>query len=204
MFDRPVPAQGQRQRWYWTIEATFDPTRLRSYYVDLFSEPRFLLDQFSRPQLEQGFWAIPSSTLNCSVRELIWMDNLDFDMRAECVHAMYYLFERLFSIEHLETSAHMWWDALCFDWECGNRSRNRGGEDQLMQDVMFETLAQILKLESVQCQADALHGLGHLHHPNTGKLIEQFIANHSALTLEMKQYALAAAEFRILKRSNDR
>jgi hypothetical protein len=111
---------------------------------------------------------------------------------------MYYLFERLFSIEHLETAAYMWWDALCFDWHCGNRSRDRGGEDQLMQDVMFETLAQILKLESVQCQADALHGLGHLHHPNTAKLIEQFIANHSALTPEMKQYALAAACFQIL------
>jgi hypothetical protein len=37
MFDRPVPAQGQRQRWYWTIEATFDPARLTSYYVSLFS-----------------------------------------------------------------------------------------------------------------------------------------------------------------------
>src|SRR5579862_2765031 len=174
IFDRPVPPDGQRQCWYWTTEATFDPARLASHYVRLFSQPRFLLDKFSKSQLEQGFWAIPSSTLNCSVQELLWTDNLDFHVRAECVHAMYHLFERLFSVEHLETAAHMWWDALCFDWQCGNRSRDRGGEDQLMQDVMFETLAQILKLESAQCQADALHGLGHLHHPNTANLIAQF------------------------------
>jgi hypothetical protein len=198
MFDRPVPQEGQRKCWYWSVEAVFDPAQFASYYVKLFSEPRFLLQTFSKPQLEEGFWAIPSCTLNCSVRELIWMDDLDFTIRAGCVRAMYYLFERLFAIEHLETSANMWWDALCYDWHCGNRSRSRGGEDELMQDVMFETLAQVLNLESAQCQGDALHGLGHLHHPSTDKLIEQYIASHSTLTPEMKKYALAAAEFQVL------
>jgi len=197
MFDRSIPELG-RKPWYWTIEAIFDSALLATYYVKLFSEPRFLLEKFSKPQLEQGFWAIPSCTLNCSVLALIWMDDLDFIVRAECVRSMYYLFERLFAIEHLETSAHMWWDALCYDWECGNRSRARGGEDELMQNVMFAALARILDLDSFHCQADALHGLGHLHHPDTGKLIEQYIAAHPKLTPEMKKYALAASQFHVL------
>jgi hypothetical protein len=156
-----------------------------------------LLERFSKPQLEEGFWAIPGANLNCSVQNLIWIEELDFSIREGSVRAMYHLFEHLFALEHLETSAHMWWDALCYDWHCGNRDRANGGDDQYMQDVMFETLTKILGLESIECQKDALHGLGHLHHPGTKELIGQYVANHPRLTSEMRNYALAAAEFEV-------
>jgi hypothetical protein len=35
----------------------------------------------------------------------------------------------------------------------GNRFRERGGEDLEMQDVMYQTLAEILSLDSQPCQA---------------------------------------------------
>ena len=67
-----------------------------------------------------------------------------------------------------------------------------------MQDVMFETLARILELDSPRCQGDALHGLGHLHHPETQQLVERYIASYPAIAPEQKKYALAAAQFKIL------
>jgi hypothetical protein len=111
---------------------------------------------------------------------------------------MFHLFERLFSAEPLETSANMWWDSLCYDWHCGNRSRDRGGEDQLMQDVIFETLTKILALDSVACQTAALHGFGHLHHPSTEQIIGAYIRGKPKIDPELKEYALAAARFSVL------
>ena len=91
----------------------------------------------------------------------------------------------------------MWWDALTYDWHCGNRDRDRGGEDLLMQDVMFETLVKILRLESANCQYAALHGLGHLHHPETREAIDAY---YKLSTAEdgLRDYAEAAAKFEVL------
>ncbi len=194
MFDRPVP---KKDPWYWNTEAICVPAELASHYQKLFLGPRFLLERFSKPQLEQAFWAIPGNNLNCSVQNLIWTKDLESIVRQGCVRTMYGLFERLFAIEHLETSAYMWWDALCYDWHCGNRDRANGGDEQYLQDVMFETLAKILELQSVECQTDALHGLGHLHHPRTEELIKRYLANHPNLNPERKKYALAAAHFEV-------
>jgi hypothetical protein len=82
------------------------------------------------------------------------------------------LFKRLFAAE---PSVEMWWDSLCFDWHCGNRKRERGGEDAAMQDVMFQTHGSLLALDSPVCQGAALQGLGHLHHRATERLVQQYL-----------------------------
>jgi len=108
------------------------------------------------------------------------------------------LFKRLFATEPFDTSVQMWWDSLCYDCHCGNRKRERGGEDLELQNEFFETLAKVLAIGSWICQGAALHGLGHLHHPQTKKLIERFVDEHPTLTQEQKAYALAAANFEVL------
>jgi hypothetical protein len=67
-----------------------------------------------------------------------------------------------------------------------------------MQDVIFETLASILELESEACQGAALHGLGHLHHPKTEELIKSYLQRHPSLSDAWKNYALAAARFEVM------
>jgi len=74
----------------------------------------------------------------------------------------------------------------------------RGGEDLAMQDVMFETLSQILAIESEICQGSALHGLSHLHHPKTGVVIERYLSSRPSLPREWKDAALAAARFQLM------
>jgi hypothetical protein len=198
VFARSIPANPKAEPWYWHVETIFEAGEIADHYIRLFNQPAFLLTSFLPAELEQGFWAIQSCNLDCAVAQIIWIEELPFAVRELCVRSMFHLFEKLFSVQPLETSAHMWWDSLCYDWPCGNRSRAKGGEDESMQDVMFETLAKVLELDSVHSQGDALHGLGHLHHPLTEQLILGFIAKHPEISPEMKKYALAASKFQVM------
>lgn len=201
VFNKEVPADSGKTvpgTWYWQTEIEFDAQPVCEYYIQLFRAPEYLGETYSKTQLEQGFWAIQSHNLDCSVVRIIWDATLSFEKRALVVRSMYDLFSRLFLYEPLENAVHMWWDSLCYDWHCGNRKRENGGEDRQMQDVMFETLTRILSLNSEHCQAAALHGLGHLHHPLTARLVSTFLTTNPMLSEEMKTYALAASNFKVV------
>ena len=184
--------------WYWAVEVLFDPNRVAQHYIRLFTAPEFLLERFTREQLEQGFWAIQSSNIDCSVYEIIWNTDVPLEIRESCVRTMSDLFALLFSKDALETSVEMWWDSMAYDWYCGNRARKKGGEDESMQDTMFFTLEKILGLDSMACQDAALHGLGHLCHPQTKKLIDVFLEKNPSISNERREYALAAARFEVM------
>ena len=201
LFDRDITLESKtrkRNPWHFHVEVEFQAKKICDYYVRLFRRPEFLRERFSKAQLEEGFWAIQGPNLDCSAYHLIFDSDLPLSDREECVRAMFDLFKRLFAKEPLYYSAQMWWDSLCYDWQCGNRIRKRGGEDQELQDILFQTLARLLALGSDVCQGAALHGLGHLHHPETQGLIERFIDEHPSLTEAQKKYARAAAKFKVL------
>lgn len=199
IFDRtPRPREGKYHPWYFDVEVTYDAARVCEFYTRLFRDPDFLLEKYSKLQLEDGFWAIHGSAFDCSAFFIMWNEELPFSARSECVRSMSRLFLRLFTKVTLETSVNMWWDSLCYEWECENKDRNRGGEDLQMQDVLFEVLSGLLQSDSEACQDAALHGLGHLHHPETQKLIDAYLAEHPSLSKEAKGYALAAARFEIM------
>jgi hypothetical protein len=199
LFDRDVPDESEKKdSWDWHIDVEFDAKKVCAYYVRLFRKPEFLLTRFTKPQLEQGFWAIQGPNLDCSVTRIILESDLPLALREECIRSMVDLFKHLFAKESLDTAVSMWWDSLCYDWHCGNRDRERGGEDERLQDVFFETLSTLLSFDSENCQGAALHGLGHLHHPDTPKIIEQYLHEHSKLTKEWRAYALSAAKFKVM------
>ncbi len=196
IFDRDASGDSSTD-WYWQVNVIFDPQSVCNYYAELFTHPDFLRNVYSKPQLDQGFWALQSGT-DFSVMRIIWDERLPFAHREQLVRTMFDLFRQLFASEPLDTAVYMWWDSLCYDWHCGNRKRENGGEDLSMQDVMFETLSRVLSLDSEHCRSAALHGLGHLRHPLTRDLIVQFLASNPTLNEEIKTYALAAAEFKVL------
>ena len=199
LFDRSIPpGPEKRDPWYWHVEVEYDAKKICAYYRQLFEQPEFLLPRFTKPQLEEGFWAVEGPNLDCSASRIIDDSDLPLSIREGCIRSMFDLFERLFSKEPLDTSVQMWWDSLCYDWHCGNRNRERGGEDLELQDVYFQTLARVLAIESETCQGAALHGLGHLHHPKAKELIDRFIDEHPSLTQAQRAYALAAARFKLL------
>jgi len=48
-------------------------------------------------------------------------------------------------------------------------------EHRALLNTMFDVLSQILMLSDQRTQGYALHGLGHLHHPQVKKLVQSFI-----------------------------
>jgi hypothetical protein len=203
MFDRevvpfPEDVNAGPGPWYWHADIDFDARKVAQFYVALFSMPEPLVARYTPAQLEQAFWAIPSCNIECSVRRIIWDERVSFELRESCVRSMYELYARLFSTNPLETSSNMWWDALAYDWHCGIRLRSSGGEDSAMQDIMFDTLLKILELPQKSCQEAALHGLGHLHHPDTETAVRRFLARNADVDPELKEYALAAAKFEVM------
>lgn len=199
LFDRDVhPKSDNRKPWHWDVEVKFEAENICKYYVQLFQQPDFLRTRFTKSQLEEGFWAIQGPNLDCSAYRIIHDSGLPLSVRQECIRSMFDLYKCLFATEPLDTSVHMWWDSLCYDWHCGNRNRERGGEDLELQEIFFQTLARVLAIDSQICQGAALHGLGHLHHPETPALIERYIQDHPSLSEEWKTYALGAAQFKVM------
>jgi hypothetical protein len=199
LFDHDVPPRSQKyDPWYFHVEVECDVERVCAYYIQLFRRPEFLLTRYTKSQVEEGFWVIQGPNLDCSAYRVVANSELPLAVRAECIRSMVDLFERLFATEPLGTSVQMWWDSLCYDWHCGNRLRERGGEDLELQDVFFETLAKVLAIDSEICHSAALHGFGHLHHPKTKELVDRFIDEHASLAEEKRAYALAAARFDVL------
>ena len=172
-------------------------TILCTLYPAVSEYPKFFLSDFPRSNLSEDSVAIFSG-VDWALQHLLWETEIPFPQRAECVRAMFDLFSRFFATEPLEGSCFMWWDGICYDWHCENRVRERGGEDSEMQDVMFETISAILFLDSPHCQKAALHGLGHLHHPDTQPLVQRYLEAHPSLAEADREYALAAARFEVL------
>jgi hypothetical protein len=201
LFDRTVDSSSKAPKtwdpWHWYVSVEFESEMICSYYVKLFHDPRFLLTRFSKDQLEEGFWAIQGD-FDCSASRLIDDETLPITRRADLIRSMWDLFQHLFVDRRLETSVQMWWDSFCYDWQCGVRKRERGGEDLQLQDILFETLCRVLAIDSEICQDAALHGLGHLHHPDTRNVIHQFIEEHPDISKERKRYAIEAAYFEVL------
>ena len=188
----------QEEAWYWNAKVFYEPENIIRHYIKLFLEPDFLVKKFEDEQLEQGFWAIQSDILDCSVTSLICDVALKKSLRIKCIHTMYNLYQQLFSIKTLDTSTNMWWDSINYDWHCKNRSRSNGGEDLWLQDAIFETLKKIIALPSPVCQYAALHGLSHLHHPETSNLIKHFLKNNPNISQNRHEYAKSAAKFTVL------
>jgi hypothetical protein len=203
LFEHPVvpvpsPGTGEPEPWYWSMETTFDPLVVAGHYIHLFTQPQPALSQYSGPELEQGFWAIVSGNLNCSVAEIIWDTSVPLEIRESAIRSMYYLYRDFFASHPLETADNMWWDSLAYDWHCGNRLRSNGGEDHSMQEVMFEVLSKILDLPEAHTRYAALHGLGHLHHPATPQLVERWLGKHESLDPDLICYAQEAARFEVM------
>lgn len=165
-----------------------NPSEFATLYTKLFSNPTFLLDRFTLKQLECGFWEIQSCNMPGNAGEIIFDGTVPFELRRLCIESMYSLYDNIFAIPLLPLICDMWWDGIAYGYCCGNYSRKNEDQRQL-QDVMFSTLCRILALSSEPCQYGALHGLGHLLHPDTKQVIEEFLRSHKSF--EGEAYARA-------------
>lgn len=180
----------------WELDPlNFDPTKSVLLYIQLFNEPAFLFQKFNREQLEKGFWVVQSCNLEIAIGHLISTTDIPLDLRLDFIRAIYPLYKYFFAVDALENSAIMWWDGLISDYKS---RRSLAQEDTAIRDTMFETLSQILTLDSPSCQGAALHGLGHLQHPMTESLIHHYLSIHPELDEGIRIYALACVTGNIM------
>ena len=176
-----------------------DPAELVGHYIRLFQNPEFLLDIYHPVELERGFWLIHGYH-TWSLGAAIHGKVVPLDQAETCIRTMYTLFAKLFAQNPLFTSSFMWWDSEFRDFGCPHEVPHRDNDEseaQRLHQAMFETLTAILQLDSLDCKAAALHGLGHLQHSDTEKVIKAFLAAHPEL-VDWQGYALAAIEGDIL------
>jgi hypothetical protein len=85
----------------------------------------------------------------------------------------------------------MFWDALAYGYGHATRHPETDVEDRRIQQAMFVALQQILAFDSLPCQQAALHGLGHLRHPDTSTVVMNYLEHHPELSEEDRNYAIA-------------
>lgn len=198
IFDHEIDdREDGRQSWstQYDMWIEYDCDQIVDLYVELFERSGELLAIFPKEKLEQGFWVLMGGGLECSVYNLIWKDALDIALKEKLILSIYYLYKNLYDQEPLETSSNMWWDSLAYSfYQGGPRDPVNDPNDKRIQDVMFGALKKILLLKSDPCQMAALHGLGHLRHPDTKSIIDKYIEDNSNLNDSQIAYAKACIE----------
>lgn len=166
-----------------------DPAHIAKLYIELFHNSADLLEKYTDEGLENGLWVSMGSGLHgFTAHDLIWRSKLPIETKEELIGSMYFLYRDFYSVKPLEHSCNMWWDGLAF---CFFRIDTKSSEhDRRIQQAMFDTLQKILLLDSTACQFAALHGLGHLRHPDTAVPINAYIErNRKRLSRHQLRYA---------------
>ena len=161
----------------------------------LFSEFGDIAPQYSLPQIDQAIWSFLGSYFR--LYELLFVASVPLSNRLQCIRSMYCVYSDF--VARLEadpdlTGFFMWWDLVLHGFWTPPKSfvpgTNRGdasrldAESRMLLDAMFETLVRILDLPNIETQRCALHGFGHLHHPEVHGTVQRYIdTNKSAFDL---------------------
>jgi hypothetical protein len=191
IFGHPVPEDPDARGWYWDVDLTFDPREQVAHLTAIFRNAAELRSRYSPGQLEQGFWYLISGA-DGGICDLLWNPAVSWAARADLIDATVALYHDLFAVDPLDTSSHMFWDGIAYDYGL-TRDPKSNAEDRRVQDAIFGALVQILALDSRTCQRAALHGLGHLRHRETEKAVEDFLARNPTLSEQDRAYARACA-----------
>ncbi len=190
VFDHPVPTITGESGWWWESEVDVDPEEYAANLTAIFRNPAVLRSRYTREQLEQGFWMLISRA-ETGLDPLLWNPDVSWLVRTALIQATVDLYEKFFALDSLDTSGYMFWDGLAYDYCVPTRHPETDIEDRRVQEVMFSALKQILEIESLSCQLAALHGLGHLRHPNTENAIRTYLARNPKLAEDHRRFAVS-------------
>jgi hypothetical protein len=164
------------------------PSTVVEHMTLLFSNFGQIATKYTIEQIDQGVWGIWGA--NLELYELVFDPAIPLDKRIACIRSMYYVYSDF--VAHLQaelgpdlSAIYMWWDLILHGFWTPNKPHIPGTykgdaskldlESRRILDVMFETLQQILSLPHRESQKSALHGLGHLYHPDVYDVVQQFI-----------------------------
>lgn len=211
VFDHPIL---EPQWWFQRAESGYLqlwkedelPEVTLDYMTRLFRDPVFLIERFTRPEIDQGLNFLVSD--GCSKHMFVLLnDALPWPARRACFDALISLYEKLMApvygnnLEHNRTmnspeppdgpnyACYMWWDIIPL----------RGGMDHLnrrqINHAVLHVFEEVLKLDSEACLESALHGLGHWHAelPEQVRAIVKGFLERTDISPELRRYAERAA-----------
>lgn len=196
IFDHEVHGVGSDKVWYHQFDLVihYSAAHNARCLVELFRNARGLPSKYDRAKLEQGCWAMFGAGFDGNLNDLIWECEIPLETKEDLISSMFFLYRDLFALDPLGEACEMWWDGLAYDINPMNfvDPANNAAHKKI-QNAMFETLAKILKLDSVDCQWAALHGLNHVLHPETNRVVKDFVESNPDLSDEDVEYAILCA-----------
>ena len=178
-----------------------DAARLVSHFSQMCREFVTVSERFTLPQLDRGLWLLLGAEVGFG--GILADEDVPLKSRLNGVRAMLIPFRDFVAqseVEELENCFYMWWDLLTGRFWSAHLWRLKGTE--LMEsfddesksspvieisiadlnadgvavlDAMLETLIAIAELDDERAQSYALHGLGHLRHPEGAAWLQRFI-----------------------------
>jgi len=173
------------------------PAILVEHMTKLFSEFGQIATKYSLAQVDQAVWGILGENLR--LYEFLFDTSVPLPNRLECIRSMYCVYSDFVAKSEADPDPDlsgfwMWWDLVLHGFWTPPRPFVAGiyrgdaskldSESRVLLDVMFDTLKRILDLPHRETQRCALHGLGHLHHPEVQNTVQHYIdANKSEFPL---------------------
>lgn len=182
---------------WWRVASPRIMVRHMTFLFEHFTE---VSSKYSLQQINAGMWAMLGEPFR--LEEFLWQPALPLSDRLACVRSMYSVYSQFVSksqVKVMENCFSMWFDQVAnsfwFKLECERKIKEGDvtaldRDARALLDAMFETLERILALPDRRTQWFALHGLGHLHHPDVRQLVQDFIDhNRSELSEEGLKWA---------------
>jgi len=176
------------------------PTKVVSHMTRLFGDFPKTVSVFTLPQINQGVWVMFGNNFEC--QRYLFDPSVPLEKRLECIRSMYCVYADFVApcvVPEMENCFQMWWHFIAesfwsrfYDYPNDSKSFDETLEQYPLEkdlnklneeakqilDTMFETLVRILALDDDRAQEYALHGLGHLSHPESKDVVQSYIDAH--------------------------
>jgi hypothetical protein len=182
LFNHPVPERSlDGNDWYWEYDyEVSSPSQLVDHVTKLCKEFAAVSKIYTLAQLNQGIWFIVGPCIDFG--QYLRDTTATLEARRSCVGAMYNVYADFVSkseVEEMETCFWMWWDILLEGFYM-YETKPKDEDTREIESKILETLSSILQLDDMRTQYYALHGLGHLKHPNARTVVARYIEMHGS------------------------
>jgi hypothetical protein len=211
LFGHDVPT-GDVEPWYFAIRVCFeiDPRRQLKLIAELFHNAGSLLSSYSAAEVEQGLWCMLGGAHSESFTGLVWSAALPFGDRSEVIASVFDLYDQVLapypfegidfrhpdaSPRRFRTIDYMAPDLLL---EQPYLPKADAADEARVRETFLGLFARLLTHPAAVARYAALHGLGHLEHQDRAATIDRFLADHSCLESDQREYAFSARRGEVL------
>jgi hypothetical protein len=185
-------------RWYWHLddEVSIPPRLAIEYLTRMCRGAGELVPRFTPRQIAQGLNYVFGPGGQDEFGEQLWNPDVPWPERQACIRAIPNLYSEVLERDPdgVGGCAFMLWDWIAYGYCCGNRDPRASAEDARVQDAMFAALVSMLDSDHNETLAGAIHGLGHLEHRDSHRVIRQLLSSNRALDPQLRQYAAQVLE----------